>query len=115
MVGRLSTMAVSVSPEMIAGSSPPIELMIGLSATRTGYLNRMARSCMPLERAVITYCLLSSSSSEPRRMRITSAVPAVPITMNGIGRCLSRSTTLPRLQSAAMYSRENSPPGLQPK
>ena len=35
MVGRLSTMAVSVSPEMIAGSSPPTVLMIGLSATRS--------------------------------------------------------------------------------
>ena len=48
-----------------------------------------------LERAVTTYCLGSSSSSVARSTRIMPAVPALPITISGSGRCLARSTTLP--------------------
>ena len=47
-------------------------------------------------------------------MRITLAVPAVPTTTIGSGRCASRSTTLPMLHGCLRYSGENSPPGLIP-
>ena len=47
--------------------------------------------------------------------RIRPAVPAVPITTIGTGRCLSMSHTLPRLHGANWYSSENRPPGLTPK
>ncbi len=48
-------------------------------------------------------------------MRISAAVPEVPITTTGIQRCASRSTNLPQDQGASMYSGENSPPTLCPK
>ena len=89
-------------------------LMIGLMAMRTGYLNRMRRSATPLARAVITYWRDSSSDSELRRMRISPAVPAVPITISGTGKCFIRSQTRARLHGAARNSGENRPPGLHP-
>ena len=43
-VGRLSTMAVMVTPEMSSGSTQPIAETNGLSAMRTGYLRTSRRS-----------------------------------------------------------------------
>ena len=63
-VGRLSTTAVMVPPEMVAGSIQPTVLMIGLIATRTGYLNSRARSVAPLARAV-NYILLLQLVEHP--------------------------------------------------
>ena len=110
MVGRLSTMAVIASPDTSVGSTPPMPLTIGFTAMRTGYLNSSLLSPTPLVRAVTTYCLGSSSSSVARSTRI---MPAVPITISGSGRCLNRSTTLPRLHDASAYSGLNRPPTLQ--
>ena len=93
-------MAVMVSPDTITGSVQPMVLMIGLSAMRTGYFISSRPSPIPLARAVITYWRRSSSSRLPRITRTISAVPAVPITSSGIGRCASRSSTLPMLHGA---------------
>ena len=43
-------------------------------------------------------------------MRINPAVPAVPITITGMGRCASRSITRPTLHGALRYCGENRPP-----
>ena len=51
----------------------------------------------------------------PRITRITPAVPAVPSTMIGVGRCLIMSHTLPSDHGAVEYSCENSPPMETPK
>ena len=112
VVGRLNTIAVIVAPEMILGRIQPIVLTIGLIATRRGYLNKRVLSFTPLARTVTTYCFFNSSSSVPRMTRISPAVPAVPMTMMGMGRCLSRSMNLPMLQEARRYSGEKSPPTL---
>ena len=114
VVGSDSTIAVTVSPEKIAGRIHAAELITGLSATRTGYLNSSRPSFIPLVRAVTTYCLRNSSSRLARTMRISSAVPAVPITTIGIGRCLSMSHARARLHGAATYSAENRPVRLTP-
>ena len=114
-VGRPITSEVMISPETITGSSQPMVLMIGLMATRTGYLNSRLPSRTPLARAVITYCFSSSSSSVARITRMMPAVPAVPTMTIGSGRCFSRSHTLATLHGAFMYSGENSPPGLMPR
>jgi len=104
MVGRLITMEVRVAPDMICGRRPPIPLTMGLIAIRIGYLKRSVRSLTPLARAVITYCFCNSSSRLPRITRIIPAVPDVPMTMMGMGRCLSKSTIFPKLQGAHWYS-----------
>ena len=75
-------------------------LIIGLMAIRTGYFITSRRSSTPFERAVMTYCLRNSSSSVARRVRTTTAVPAVPMTRIGIGRCLSRSHSLAMLHGS---------------
>ena len=85
-VGSPSTSEVMVSPETITGSSQPTVLIIGFTATRTGYLNSTLLSATPLARAVTTYCLLSSSRSWARITRISPAVPAVPTMITGSGR-----------------------------
>ena len=103
-------MAVIASPDTSVGSTPPMPLTIGFTAMRTGYLNSSRVSATPLVRAVTTYCLGSSSSSVARSTRIMPAVPALPITISGSGRCLARSTTLPRLHGASAYSGLNRPP-----
>ena len=63
IVGRPKTIEVSVAPDTMKGSIPPIELIIGFRAMRTGYLNKIFRSLFPLARAVITYCFANSSSN----------------------------------------------------
>ena len=113
-VGRLSTMATMVEPETISGSSQPAVAMIGLSATRTGYFITRRCSSTPLARAVITYCFLSSSSSVLRITRTIAAVPAVPATSTGSGRCSSASTTRATLHGSNSYAGENRPPALMP-
>ena len=114
-VGSPTTIAVSASPETSAGSTPPMVLTIGLMAMRSGYLNSRRPSSSPLARPVSTYCLRSSSSSAARITRIRPAVPAVPITTSGIGRCLRKSNSLARFQGENSNSGENSPPTLQPR
>ena len=42
-------------------------------------------------------------------MRIAWAIPAVPSTSAGIGRCCSMLSTLPVVHGASEYSGENSP------
>ncbi len=100
---------------MVAGSIQPTVLMIGLIATRTGYLNSRARSVAPLARAVTTYCFFNSSSTPLRITRISAAVPDRPMMITGTGRCASRSITRPTLQAASTYSGENRPPTLAPE
>ena len=115
MVGRLNTTAVISAPEINSGNSQPTLLTIGFSARRTGYLNSSRVSARPRDRAVITYCLRSSSSRLARITRISPAVPAVPTTMIGIHRWLTRSSTRATLHGASMNSMENSPPTLMSK
>ena len=89
-------------------------LTSGLMAMRTGYLNSRVRSSTPLERAVITYCLRSSSSIVPRMMRISPPVPAVPTTTIGTGRWVIRSHSFARLNGSVTISGENRPPIVTP-
>ena len=67
---------------------------------RTGYLNRSRFSPTPLARAVVTYCLPSSSSIMARKVRIMPAVLAMPITSTSTANRGSMSMTLPQLQGA---------------
>jgi len=46
--------------------------------------------------------------------RCSHAVPESPITISGIGMCLSMSTILAQFQGASTYSREKRPPMLTP-
>ena len=48
-VGKFRTIAVMTLPETISGSSHPIVLAMGLSATRTGYLRTSLVSCSSLD------------------------------------------------------------------
>jgi hypothetical protein len=108
-VGRFRTIAVIASPEIIAGSSQPIVLIKGLIAIRTGYLNKSFPSETPLARAVITYCLRSSSKRDPRITRIIPAVPAVPTTTTATHICLNISPIFAKLQAASTYPGEKRP------
>ncbi|MBA7716957.1 hypothetical protein ES703_126042 [subsurface metagenome] len=109
VVGKFSTIAVMVSPEIIAGSVQPIVLIIGLTATLTGYLNSKVLSATPLARATMTYCFLNSSSRQLLITRISPAVPAVPITIMGMGRCFNMSINLLILQAVSAYLEEKRP------
>ena len=100
MVGRLSTTATIAPPDTNSGNTHATVLTIGLIATRTGYLNSSRVSSTPLARAVITYCLRSSSSRVARMMRCRPAMPPRPITSTGTGRCPSMSRTRATDQSA---------------
>ena len=60
-------------PETRPGNTQLTVLSSGLIAMRTGYFITSFHSDMPLARAVITYCLWSSSS---RLLRTTRMVPA---------------------------------------
>ena len=88
---------------------------MGLSATRTGYLNSSERSGRPLALAVTTYCLRSSSKSDPRKTRRIEAVPAVASTSTGAGRCFSMSMTLAKLHGASLKRVEKSPLMFHPR
>src|ERR1700730_133110 len=100
-VGSPSTSDTMMLPETMYGSVYPIVLANGLRATRTGYFTMTLPSVKPLERAVTTYGLRSSSSRLARMIRICCAVPARPRMSAGIGRCLARSQALARLQGAS--------------
>ncbi|GIQ66181.1 hypothetical protein PACILC2_47490 [Paenibacillus cisolokensis] len=109
VVGVFRTIETIASPEISAGSVHPIVLISGLIAMRTGYLNRSLRSSTPLARAVMTYCLESSSSSMPRMTRIRLAVPDKPIMTTGSTRRGSILSTLSMLHGASWNSGENRP------
>ncbi len=115
IVGRPSTIATIVEPETIDGRSVEMVETIGFSATRKGYFKISRHSPRPFERAVVTYCLLNSSRSCERRMRMVAAVPARPTTMTGTGRCIIRSSHLSSDHGAVRYSGENRPVGVTPK
>ena len=100
-VGSPSTIEVSSSPLTSVGSVQPSVLIAGLIAMRNGYLYTIFCSDRPLERATITYCLLSSSSRFARIVRIRNAVPAVPTIRAGIQTCLSRSSSFAKLHGAS--------------
>lgn len=53
-VGISRTIAVTVAPDTIEGRILPMELIIGLSATLTGYLYIILFSFSPLARAATT-------------------------------------------------------------
>ena len=109
VVGRFKTIAVIASPEIMVGNSQPIVLTNGLTANRTGYLNKSLLSETPLALAVITYCFPSSSRRHARIIRMSPAVPAVPITITGTQSRLSIFPILARLQAASTYSGEKRP------
>ena len=109
-VGKLSTIEIITVPLTSAGSIPPMPLMKGFNAILTGYLTMTLQLGNPFALAVTTYGLDSSSRRLLRSILISPAVPAVPITMDGIIRCESMSITLPMLQGAVRYSPEKIPP-----
>ena len=113
-VGRLSTTETMTEPETSEGIRLPISAMNGLSAMRSGYLTSRRASRRPLARAVVTYCLCSSSRRLARNRRIIAAVPAVPMTTVGTIRCARIDSALATLQGWPIYSGAISPPTDRP-
>ena len=104
-------METMADPDTIAGSKVPIVLMMGFRAIRNGYFKINFHSLTPFARAVITYSFSNSSKSKLLYILIIPAVPAVPITITGTGKCFNKSKNFGKLHSTRRYSGENKPPG----
>ena len=87
MPGHEKTCSVTIAPATSSGSSRPTTVMIGISAFRRPWRTRTIRPRSPLDLAVVTYSLDSTSSMLGARVAHERRGVAKPRISAGMSMC----------------------------